>query len=210
MIQLANSLFGPMDQQFANIIHATYQLLEFFPDNEPLKNKAKDKTLAILDCLVTLENGHGEKEKTRAQLLADMDILEQYLELGRRQRWLGGFNFLILLKEYRALRERMGSNVALIESRAPKNIENAPGAGPGNNDSPPVTARQGRILKILEKEGQAQVSDFLKAIPSVTKRTLRRDLDDLLKKGKVERIGEWNQTLYKLGQDRTKNGSFMS
>jgi predicted HTH transcriptional regulator len=63
--------------------------------------------------------------------------------------------------------------------------------------------RQRKILETLVRSQKAQVSDFIKILPNITKRTIRRDLDDLLKKGKVIRVGEWNQVFYKIA-DRTE------
>jgi len=190
-----------MDQKFVKIIHATYGLLDFFPDQDPLKNKAKEKALSLLDSFVLLEGRDKDVEKIKAQVIADMTLLEQYLELAKHQGWLGGFNLLILLKEYHALTEGIKGTytaVPLVQEHIPL-LEN----GKMQDVSSHFTLRQEKIIKILSQRDQVQVADLLKEIPSVTKRTLRRDLDDLLKKGKITRIGEWNQASYRLGQDRT-------
>ena len=57
---------------------------------------------------------------------------------------------------------------------------------------------QKKILEILSERGRAQVSDFKTVLLDVTKRTIRRDLDELLRNGKVIRAGEWNQVFYKI------------
>ena len=56
--------------------------------------------------------------------------------------------------------------------------------------------RQQKILEILKERGKAQVGDFKKIFPSVSKRTLRRDFRGLTDNGLVERIGEKNDTFY--------------
>ncbi|MCD6550446.1 DeoR family transcriptional regulator [bacterium] len=64
--------------------------------------------------------------------------------------------------------------------------------------------RQKKILEILREKGNAQVKDFKKIFPSVSKRTLRRDFRYLMEKGLVRRIGERNNTFYQL-VDRTNS-----
>ena len=66
-----------------------------------------------------------------------------------------------------------------------------------------LSARQEKILEFLKTKEKAQVWELQKMLPEpVTKRTLRRDMDDLMQKGKVERQGEWNGVVYKLRQSK--------
>jgi predicted HTH transcriptional regulator len=58
--------------------------------------------------------------------------------------------------------------------------------------------RQEKIMAFLKEQGRAQVWQIKQILPEVTKRTLRRDFDNLLKKGLVERIGERNNTFYQI------------
>ena len=61
-----------------------------------------------------------------------------------------------------------------------------------------LTQRQKRIIEFLRVKENAQVWELQKVLPEVTKRTLRRDLDELLQKNLVERKGEWNAVSYGL------------
>lgn len=62
-----------------------------------------------------------------------------------------------------------------------------------------LSVRQEKILEFLKTKEKAQVWELQKMLPEpVTKRTLRRDMDDLMHKGRVERQGEWNGVVYKL------------
>ena len=54
------------------------------------------------------------------------------------------------------------------------------------------------FAKASEEKDKAQVWEFKKVFPKLTKRTLRRDFEKLLGQGLVERVGERNQTFYKL------------
>ncbi|OGZ64128.1 MAG: hypothetical protein A3A98_04075 [Candidatus Staskawiczbacteria bacterium RIFCSPLOWO2_01_FULL_40_39] len=200
-----------MEDNFVKITNAVYKLLDFFPDSDPLKNKAKEKALAILDNLTLISNNHGwvslQKEKASAQLLDDIGMLENYLAIGKHQGWIGHINFLIIVKEYRQIMNEIsppkGSlrrNIQIASAIAkdvPEVLNNAPKSIEIKDDASGYSERQTKILKILSEREKAQVSDFIKELPDITKRTIRRDLDDLLKRGKVIRIGEWNQVFYK-------------
>jgi DeoR/GlpR family transcriptional regulator of sugar metabolism len=64
-----------------------------------------------------------------------------------------------------------------------------------------MNERQKKILEILKEKGKIQVGQIKEFFPNVSKRTLRRDFQSLVKKGIIERIGEKNKTFYQL-----KNG----
>lgn len=222
------------------IINATYKLLDFFPDNEPLKYKAKEKALKILENLSLISDASGwaslQKEKARAELLDDIEVLKNYLQLGKYQGWVGGINFLILLKEYDKIKSQItpqkynigdklviaqraepaklgpslqaGSKPPLISEQLLKNNKSKEillktiylqSSGVGADEKQDKTSeRQKKILSIISSMGRAQVSDIIKEVSNVTKRTIRRDLDELLKKSKIIRSGEWNKVSYQM------------
>lgn len=61
-----------------------------------------------------------------------------------------------------------------------------------------LNSRKEKILKVLEKVGRIQVGEINKLFPEVCKRTIRRDFHKLLEEGIVERLGEKNNTFYKI------------
>jgi len=61
-----------------------------------------------------------------------------------------------------------------------------------------LSDRQQKIIKFLSDKEKAQVMDLQEVLPTVTKRTIRRDLDELLATGRVVRLGEFNQVFYKV------------
>jgi len=226
-----------MEESFIKIINTTYRLLDFFPDNEPLKNKAKEKTLAILENITLISDAKGwvslKKEKAAAELLDDIHILEHYLELGKCQGWINNVNFLIIIKEYDRLKGTIHRPGGLIRQNleiisnvqepplliqkdniagdqiSKKNTETKTSQNDDLKSSSLLSKmptrskainnyseRQKKILQILQEKEKVQVSDIIKKIPSVTKRTIRRDLDILLKNREIVRIGEFNQVFY--------------
>lgn len=210
-----------MDENFVKIANAAYRVLGLFPNGDPLKNKAKEKVLAILENLALISDVKGrparsshaggasfKKEKTSAQLLEDIEVLKTYLRLAKHLGFIDNVNFLILCREYDNIKRAMVPPVKL-QFRPP--VENYQ-LKRENNASPNALARQEKILKMLAEKGQAQVSDIIKEIPDVTKRTIRRDLDELLKKGRVSRVGQFNQVFYRilgtLGQKPENKANF--
>lgn len=61
-----------------------------------------------------------------------------------------------------------------------------------------LNPRKEKILDFLRERGRVQVWEIKKILPNISKRTLRRDFDKLLKLKMVERAGERNETFYRL------------
>lgn len=224
-----------MEEKFIKITNTAYGILDFLPDTDPLKNKAKEKVLAILENLTLISGAEGwislKKEKASAQLLDDIEVLINYFKVCKSQGWIDVVNFLIITKEYQTIKnsikipqgiirqsleltetvkksplisstkERLENNQLMAIGESPQKINSVPwqkSSVPDTQLSPKALARQGKILKMLSEKEKGQVSDFIKEMPHITKRTVRRDLDDLLRSGKVVRMGEWNQVFYRI------------
>ena len=61
-----------------------------------------------------------------------------------------------------------------------------------------LSGRQTRIMEIIRNKPKTQVWELQKVLPEVTKRTLRRDLDNLLYRELIIRQGEWNEVFYQV------------
>ena len=207
------------ESDFIKITNTVYKILDFLPENDPLKNRAKERAISILENATLISGTSGwvslQKEKASAQVLDDIGVLCSYLEIGKKLGWIDAMNFFIITKEYNIIKSGITPPVGIIK----KSIEigyGIPLALPKTSTTVSVTKnvvgenaisqkyspRQEKILKILAEKEKAQVADFIKELPNITKRTIRRDLDDLLKRGKVLRVGEWNQVFYQKS-DRT-------
>lgn len=203
-----------MEEKYLKLTNTVYKVLEFFPESDPLKNRAKDRALAIAENLTLLSQTNGwvsfQKEKTKAQLLEDIDMLLGYLWIGKAQGWLNSANCLIIANEYEKVKKEI--EPLEITQRLPgfgkpepegKAVEVAAQISekqdlPANG----LTDRQIKIIEFLEKNKKAQVMDLQTILPNVTKRTIRRDLDELLELGRIIRSGDFNQVFYQLN-DRT-------
>jgi len=232
-----------MEEKFLKLTNVVYKVLEFFPESDPLKNRAKDKALIIMDNLVLVNETSGwasfQKEKIKVQLLEDIEILLGYLWIGKTQKWLNSVNYLIIANEYEKIKKELGLIIGptiesiqesdkileehfdqpvttsvqqdLIElSDTEPNITDNPEfddkegdiLNDDNVDLPVKINRQKIILEYLSKNKRAQVMALQTVLPDVTKRTIRRDLDELLESGKIVRTGGFNQVSYQLS-DRT-------
>lgn len=210
-----------MSEKFLKLTNKVYGVLEFFPESDPLKSRAKDKALLIMEHLISINETSGwlsfGKEKIKVQLLEDIDILLGYLWIGKSQGWLNSVNCLIITNEYENLKKEIKPIVEPIIELTQKlpGIEKQPilnkitqirleeNFNPvlDNIETKPqdsfIPDRQKKILEFLNKNGKAQVMDLQKILPNITKRTIRRDLDELLGADKIARMGEFNQVFYK-------------
>ena len=82
-----------MEEKFLKLTNSVYKILEYFPESDPLKNRAKDKALAIMDNLVLVNEVSGwtsfQNEKIKSHILEDIDMLLGYLWIAKSQGWLG-------------------------------------------------------------------------------------------------------------------------
>ncbi len=144
------------------------------------------------------------------RVLKNVVVLGVYFNISEKQNWVKPENFLVLKAEYgvieqevKRLRLEVGNNRARLASdgQAARPLANNPKpAKPIGNPSAMagLKNRQRKILQILKTKGAAQVQDLNRALPEVTKRTLRRDMDFLLKRGLVARLGDKIKTEYRL------------
>lgn len=207
-----------MQERFLKLTNTAYKILEFLPEADPLKNKLKEKALSIFEVLPIVLETDGwaslNKDKVATQLLNDIDVFLGYLDVAKNQRWLDNINYLILKKEYEEIKKEIPVNkfsekLKFLDNsqkdiKIPIFPENRKEYGKqqivkkeGDKNEHNITERQKKILEILNEKEQAQVSDIIKILPDITKRTIRRDLEGLLEAGKIVRVGEWNKIFYK-------------
>jgi len=181
-----------MEKKFLlQITNELYRLTLLFPKKEPLRYKMREIGDEILaKCLIN--NQHPV-------LVKDLEILDGFFEVAKNQNWVKPEDILNLQKEYIKLKgqlklkaEPIKSEVKLTEVRPLQNSMNE---------------RQEKILAVLKEKEKAQVWQIKQIFPQTSKRTLRRDFENLFKQGIIERIGERNETYYiRARQSRAKDG----
>lgn len=235
-----------MEDKILKLTNTVYKILEFFPESDPLKNRAKDKALVIMENLILLDEATPQSGASLARLeeaRRDIDILLGYLWIGKTQGWLNSVNCLIITGEYEKIKKKFAPVIEL-----PQQISGAEESLPeeeymqagfrdgldsgaeeldaGEEDffdfsedlalqdverdeavvfsddnakfSHELTARQKKIIDFLTSNERAQVMDLKKMLPDITKRTIRRDLDELMELGKIVRFGDFNQVFYQI------------
>jgi len=213
-----------MEENFLKITNVVYGLLEYFPE-DLLKEKAKEKVLAIMEGLVLVSGEDYKTQKIAARISEDIEMLLGYLRIGKTQGWVSSINYLIVYNEYQKI---LHKNKVFVRSDLTKTLEGGEIEIAKNeeikfiekpkeiiiqNPTDPVldklqkkqpqnfiklSDRQQKIIKFLEDKEKAQVMDLQQVLPTVTKRTIRRDLDELLTSGMIVRLGEFNQVFYKV------------
>lgn len=163
-----------MDRDFLiQLTNSLYKLTLLFPKKEPLRYKMREMADEILA---------KPKEK-------NFDILDGFFEVAKVQNWVSPQDVLAIQTEYANLRQEL-KKPKLQVSRKKKE---------GNSVAfQKMPDREEKILSFLRENGRAQIWQIKQVLPQVTKRTLRRDFDSLLKQRRVERIGERNDTFYKI------------
>lgn len=201
-----------MEKDFLKLTNIVYKLLEFFPESDPLKHRAKDKALTILEHLELADETQRlpagrqgwtqaveglQTEKIKTQVREDIDVLLGYLWIGKAQGWINSANCLIVTAEYEKIKHRLQPIVSELAQELSEIKE--PIKEPVTDKELAdieFTDRQGKILDFISKNPKTQVKDLQKFFPDVTKRTIRRDLEELLMANKIRRIGEHNEIVY--------------
>ena len=182
-----------MDEKFLKLTNTVYRLLEFFPESDPLKHRAKDRALSIMEHLILVNENNGwatfGKEKIKVHILEDIDVLLGYLWIAKSQGWLNSVNCLIVANEYEKIKKTcLPAGRELAPIPAPESVLLAD----------KIPDRQEQIIEFLKNNEKAQVVDLQTIFPDITKRTIRRDLDELLDSGKIVRMGDFNEIFYKI------------
>ncbi|MBU3942654.1 DeoR family transcriptional regulator [Patescibacteria group bacterium] len=156
-----------------------YKLTLLFPKKEPLRYRIREKADSILEGFISEE-----------EIKKDIEVMEGYLEITKWQNWVPFFDVLNIKNEYDKIKDSSVESETIQET-----IKLATRSDLVAKD---LNDRKIRILEILKEKEMVQVWEINKILPDVSKRTLRRDFEQLLKDGYVQRIGETSKTFYKL------------
>ncbi len=184
-----------MDKDYLiQITKELYRLTLLFPKKEPLRYKMREVADEILaHSLQHNQNQHPASLTQHPVLIKqELEILDSFFEVAKSQNWVSMNEILNLQKEYSKLKEEALKSQP-EEETLPLQLS------PQKKETPSeLNERQKRILELLKEREKLQVWQVKQIFPQVSKRTLRRDFTDLLKKGLVERLGQRNQIFYQL------------
>ncbi len=185
-----------MNREFLiQLTNTLYRLTLFFPKKEPLRYKMRE----LADSFLIKPN-----EK-------DLEALDSFFDVALVQNWVSPSDMLAIKKEYANL---------VGELKKPKQEKKKPSFAKTSEgkDNPVVvetyhsdterievkkrtefsSPRQEKIIEFLKENGRAQVWQIKQILPDVSKRTLRRDFENMLGRGNIERMGERNNTFYQI------------
>lgn len=192
-------------EKIINLINDLYRMTSLFPKKEPLRYKMREVSsdlllhLAVWESLNKDNSDYSTKDlkakgkESIFEIEKNLEAIENYFNVVKWQNWASYFDVLELQNKYRDLREDIKIEIQKIFLEKPvikeeKNIKTSQKLDP----------RKEKIILFLKEKDRAQVGDISKVLPSVAKRTLRRDFLDLLERGLIERMGEKNNTYYRI------------
>ena len=183
-----------MDKEyFIQLTNNLYRLTLLFPKKEPLRYKIRGLADDILAHLISILKGNFHKFKNLiAETERDLEILDGFFEVAKAQNWLSSLDILEIQKEYSKIKEE------IEKVKETENIEKLEEVSSETNSPQEISDRHQKILEILKERGKVQVGEIVQVFPEVSKRTLRRDFRFLVEQGIVKRVGEKNETFYRL------------
>ena len=150
----------------------------------------------------------------------NLEVINSYFEIAKWQNWVNYFEVLEIQEKYAKLKSNLGERIKEMEAGESKGFEDVnrvqasiptPAAEAVlpqikkeiviPEKMPDLEPRRSKIIRILKKVERIQVGEINKLFPEVSKRTIRRDFQKLLRQGVIERIGEKNDTYYKIKDD---------
>jgi hypothetical protein len=201
-------------QEIIDITNKLYKLTLLFPKKEPLRYKMREVGDRILESATILEVFHNpilrdsflpvdnlKKKDLIFELISDLDVIISYFEVAKYQNWVSYFDILEIKEKYDKIKDNL---IKDFNSKIDKKVEEKkaiieqPVKLIKEEKSKDLDSRKEKILNFLKEKKQIQVWEVKELLPDVSKRTLRRDFEHLLKLGLVQRIGERNETFYKL------------
>ncbi|MDD5638899.1 MAG: DeoR family transcriptional regulator [Candidatus Pacebacteria bacterium] len=205
-------------RQIIDLTNKVYRLTLLFPKKEPLRYKIREIANDILTFSINWEslnslnpgkyasNLKERKKETIFNLEESLDVIHNYFEISKWQNWINYFEILEIQEEYDKIKKELYEEIKKIEIEEKTNeIQNIPKNNlieekniQIDNNFIEKETRKEKIIKILKKVEKIQVGEINKLFPDVSKRTIRRDFQKMLNQGIIERIGEKNNTYYRL------------
>ena len=190
-------------QDIIELTNKVYKLTLLFPKKEPLRYRIREISNRILENSINLENLNQPAQQDSFLIFEtekNLEIITSYFEVAKWQNWVSYFDILEIKENYDKIKSDLLKSV--------ENSEQEQGSIQAKPFKPEqikksiskkgLDKRKEKILDILKEKEKIQVWELNKLLPEVSKRTLRRDFEQLLKQGLVQRIGEKNNTFYKL------------
>jgi hypothetical protein len=193
-----------MDRDFfVKLTLGAYRVTDVLPSQGQEKGEIRSLANSVLAQLILFSETNPTTQEQRQSLIPKIQeeigsLVGYFTELKNSGKIEKKYS-LILEKEYQKIAKWVEDNFLSSTGNggvAPdtKTIE----VMQKTREDGSLSERQRKILGILQNKEKTQVWELQKVLSEVTKRTLRRDLDDLLQHNLIERKGEWNAVFYRL------------
>lgn len=195
-----------MRSEIVELTNKLYRQTLLFPKKEPLRYKIREIADDILEKIVEWEvlnspnpgeffsGGISKKKDLIFEIEKDLELVKSFFNVVKWQNWVSYFDIIRIEEEYNKIGDYFKIQTKDLIQIKEKPIKER------RADKPKILldSRKRKILDILKDREKAQVGEIKEIMPDISKRTLRRDFDVLLKEGLVQRAGESNSTYYKL------------
>jgi DeoR-like helix-turn-helix domain len=182
-------------KEIVELTNKVYKQTLLFPKKEPLRYKIRETAGEILRNAV--EWDVSNKKDLLFEIEKDLQVIKAYFNVAKWQNWVSYFDILKIEIEYDNIRDfyknQKIEEPIRIDRGATPAVKQEKKTAKGR-----LNQREKKILDILKEKEKVQVGEIKDILKNVSKRTLRRDFDDLLKQHLVERIGHSNETYYVL------------
>ncbi len=188
------------------VTNELYRITLLFPKKEPLRYKMRQLSNEVLANFVDLYQKKDFQEGVK--IIEDsnhkIEILDGFFDVARAQNWVRPSDILDLQKEYNAIKEGFlnissdNKNKEEPQVVVHTSVIEKPRKKEEKQKKTILSSRQEKILRILEDKEKAQVNEVKDYFPDTSKRTLRRDLKELLDNDLIRRKGERNTTFYEI------------
>jgi heat shock protein HspQ len=198
---------------FVKLTLGAYRVTDLLPSQGQEKGEIRSLANSVLAHLILFSETNPVTQEQRQSLIPKIQgeigsLVSHFAVLKNNGKAVQALNgpsgpervepkyFLILEKEYQGV-SKWVEEQQLEPSKSDLGMVPKPDLEKAENS---LSERQKRILGILQNKEKTQVWELQKVLTEVTKRTLRRDLDELLSLNLIERKGEWNAVFYRLKQ----------
>jgi len=184
-----------MDKEYLiRITNDLYRLTLLFPKKEPLRYLMRELADHVLTNLVSIIEGDSVNYRVLVlEIKKDVESLDSFFEIVKDQNWVSPDSVDEIQEKYKVIKEEICQFEMVTEK--PAKVVKREVAVPS---LAVFNSRQKKIIDLVKEKEKMQVGEALEFLPQVTKRTLRRDFDFLIKQGVLRRVGRANMTFYKL------------
>lgn len=189
---------------FVKLTLGAYRVTDLLASQGYEKGEIRNLANSVLAGLILFSETNPVTQEQKQSLVpkiqGEIDSLVRYIVGLKGSSKVEPKYVLILEKEYQKVAKWLQEQQTQISmEELPKPGLGAPKTVLGIKENS-LSERQKKIMGILQNKEKTQVWELQKVLTEVTKRTLRRDLDDLLQHNLIERKGEWNAVFYRLKQ----------